>query len=238
MCLLGHKTKKMTEELNISEEPQHVEENQQPIEDNQPEQQEEPKTEEIVVEETIIEVLEPLAESQEEKTEETQTEETQTEEIQTEETQTEETQTEEQPKSEKKRKPFIEAQPQIVPNTDDFNWDELGKDTQIYSETEKKQLEDIYNQTFNAIVEQEVVEGTIVAKNTREVVVNIGFKSDGVIPANELRYLENLKIGDKVEVYVESQEDASGQLLLSHKKARLLKSWERVNLAQIGRAHV
>ncbi len=145
--------------------------------------------------------------------------------------------TEEEPQVEKKAAPAksrrhsLEAQPKIVPNTDDFNWDELGKDKQHYSDVEQKQMEDIYNQTFNAIVEQEVVEGTIVARNTREVVVNIGFKSDGVIPANELRYLENLKIGDKIEVYVESQEDAAGQLLLSHKKARLLKSWERVNVA-------
>lgn len=118
-----------------------------------------------------------------------------------------------------------------TPNTDDFNWDELGKHKSVYTEAEVKQMEEVYNQTFNAIVEQEVVEGVVVAKNSREVVVNIGFKSDGVIPANELRYMPDLKIGDKVEVYVESQEDANGQLLLSHKKARMLKSWERVNQA-------
>ncbi len=118
-----------------------------------------------------------------------------------------------------------------TPNTDDFNWDELGKHKSVYTEAEVKQMEDVYNQTFNAIVEQEVVEGIVVAKNSREVVVNIGFKSDGVIPANELRYMPDLKIGDKVEVYVESQEDANGQLILSHKKARMLKSWERVNQA-------
>jgi small subunit ribosomal protein S1 len=203
----------MTEELNISEEPQQVEENQQPIENNESIQQEE-----TVATESTVELQEDVVETKEEKTEETPVEEVQ--EIKAEES---------EPK--KSRKPRIEAQPAIIPNTDDFNWDELGKDQQIYSETEQRQLEDIYNQTFNAIVEQEVVEVTIVSKNKREVVVNIGFKSDGVIPANELRYLENLKIGDKVEVYVESQEDASGQLLLSHKKARLLKSWERVNQA-------
>ena len=119
----------------------------------------------------------------------------------------------------------------VTPNTDDFNWDELGKHKSAYSAEEIKQMEGVYNQTFNAIGEQEVVEGTVVSKNSREVVVNIGFKSDGVIPANELRYLPDLKVGDKVEVYVESQEDANGQLLLSHKKARMLKSWERVNQA-------
>ncbi|MDR0368702.1 MAG: S1 RNA-binding domain-containing protein, partial [Bacteroidales bacterium] len=216
----------MTEELNISEDPQQVEENQQPIEDNQPADLQE----EIQAEETVETTATPetIAEAEQEKTEEPtpQAEETPTEEVQT-----EENQAEEQAKPKKKHKSFLEARPQIIPNTDDFNWDELGKDKPTYSETEQKQLEDIYNQTFNAIVEQEVVEGIIVAKNTREVVVNIGFKSDGVLPANELRYMENLQIGDKVEVYVESQEDASGQLLLSHKKARLLKSWERVNQA-------
>ena len=115
-----------------------------------------------------------------------------------------------------------------VSNTDDFNWDELGKQKTGYTSEEHKRLEDLYNDTFSSIVEQEVVMGTIVAKNFREVVVNIGFKSDGVLPASELRYLPDLKIGDQVEVYVESQEDAAGQLLLSHKKARMLKSWEKV----------
>ena len=122
----------------------------------------------------------------------------------------------------------VEESPVIIPNTDDFNWDELGKDKQIYSHEEQKRMEDVYNQTFSSITEQEVVMGTVVAKNPREVVVNIGFKSDGIIAANELRYLDELKIGDKIEVYIESQEDAAGQLLLSHKKARMLKSWERV----------
>ena len=92
-------------------------------------------------------------------------------------------------------------------------------------------MESLYNETFNAIVENEVVDGTIVAINAREAVVNIGYKSDGIIPVSELRYNPNFKPGDTVEVYVESQEDATGQLLLSHKKARVLRSWERVNTA-------
>lgn len=112
---------------------------------------------------------------------------------------------------------------------ENFNWDEIGKDVQIYSETEQKHLEDLYSQTFKSIIEQEVVDGIVVAKTPREIVVNIGYKSDGVIPANELRHNPNLKIGDVIEVYVEKQEDATGQLVLSHKKARLLKSWNRVN---------
>ncbi len=128
------------------------------------------------------------------------------------------------------------AQPQmekkeIIPNDPNFDWESLGEQQSTYTDEERRKLEDIYNQTFNAIVEQDVVEGTIVGKTSREVVVNIGFKSDGVIPINELRYNPDFKIGDPIEVYVESQEDASGQLLLSHKKALLLKSWKRVNEA-------
>ncbi|MCR5190043.1 MAG: S1 RNA-binding domain-containing protein, partial [Bacteroidales bacterium] len=120
---------------------------------------------------------------------------------------------------------------EIIPNDPNFDWESLGEQQSTYTDEERRKLEDIYNQTFNAIVEQDVVEGTIVGKTSREVVVNIGFKSDGVIPINELRYNPDFKIGDPIEVYVESQEDASGQLLLSHKKALLLKSWKRVNEA-------
>ena len=124
-----------------------------------------------------------------------------------------------------------EAQPAIIPNDPNFDWESLGEVKTNYSDDERRKLEEIYNQTFNAIVEQDVVEGTIVGKTAREVVVNVGFKSDGVIPINELRYNPDFKIGDPIEVYVESQEDSTGQLLLSHKKALLLKSWKRVNEA-------
>ena len=111
----------------------------------------------------------------------------------------------------------------------DFDWDAIGKKHEIYSMDERKKLEDVYDQTLRAIQDHEVIEGTVVTMTNREVVVNIGFKSDGVIQINEFRYNPELKIGDKVEVYVENQEDTSGQLLLSHKKARILKSWERIN---------
>ena len=116
-------------------------------------------------------------------------------------------------------------------NLEDFNWDEIGQEKKIYSEEEYKELEDIYSQSFKSIIEQEVVDGTVVAITPREVVVNIGYKSDGIIPSNELRHNPNLKIGDTIEVYVEKQEDSEGQLVLSHKKARLLKAWNRVNKA-------
>ena len=114
---------------------------------------------------------------------------------------------------------------------DGFDWDSIGKKTSLYTGDEKAKMEEAYDKTFSQIGEQEVVEGIVVAKNNREIVVNIGFKSDGVIPVSEVRYNPDLKIGDKLEVYVESQEDAGGQLLLSHKKARILKSWDRVNQA-------
>ncbi|MEI7725584.1 MAG: 30S ribosomal protein S1 [Bacteroidota bacterium] len=111
----------------------------------------------------------------------------------------------------------------------DFDWDAIGKKHEIYSSDERTKLEDAYDQTLKAIQDHEVIEGTVVTMTNREVIVNIGFKSDGVIQMNEFRYNPELKIGDKVEVYIENQEDTSGQLLLSHKKARILKSWERIN---------
>jgi len=113
----------------------------------------------------------------------------------------------------------------------EFDWEAVGKKEDGYSMSERSKLEELYNQTFNSVAEHEVVNGTIAGLNDREVVVNINFKSDGVIPRAELRYNPNFKLGDEIEVYVESQEDNTGQLILSHKKARILKSWERVNQA-------
>ncbi len=112
----------------------------------------------------------------------------------------------------------------------DFDWGAIDKKEEVNNE-QVKQMTEQYEQTFKSFTEQDVIEGTIVSISDREAVVNIGFKSDGVIPASELRYNPDLKVGDKIEVYVESQEDSNGQLLLSHKKARILKSWDRVNEA-------
>jgi len=92
-------------------------------------------------------------------------------------------------------------------------------------------LENAYEQTLKSINDHEVLDGKVVSISAREVIINIGFKSDGMIPRSEVRYNKDLKIGDALEVYVESQEDATGQLMLSHKKARTLRSWERVNQA-------
>jgi small subunit ribosomal protein S1 len=114
---------------------------------------------------------------------------------------------------------------------EEFDWDTIGKKHDNYTGKERKQLEDIYDKTLSSIVEQQVVEGTIVGMNNREVVVNIGFKSDAVVSLNEFRDIPDMKVGDKVDVYVESQENLTGQLILSHKKAKLLKAWDRVNEA-------
>ncbi len=115
-----------------------------------------------------------------------------------------------------------------VESDPEFNWDKY-KEGDYQTEFKKTDLERMYNDTLSAIKVNEVVDGTVIAMNKREVVVNIGYKSEGVVSLNEFRYDPDLKIGDKVEVYIESQEDKKGQLVLSHKKARALKSWDRVN---------
>ena len=113
---------------------------------------------------------------------------------------------------------------------DNFDWDALEKG-ESYGSVSKEDLVKTYDETLNTVKDKEVVMGTVTAMNKREVVVNIGFKSDGVVPMSEFRYNPDLKIGDEVEVYIESQEDKKGQLILSHKKARASRSWERVNEA-------
>ena len=111
----------------------------------------------------------------------------------------------------------------------DFNWDEFENGT--VANVSKEELDKAYDETLNKVADHQVVEGTVISVDKKEVVVNIGYKSDGIIPASEFRYNPDLKIGDKVEVYVENAEDKKGQLVLSHKKARLSKSWDRVNEA-------
>src|ERR1051326_5701842 len=111
------------------------------------------------------------------------------------------------------------------------DWNTIGKKQDSDNSSEKTRLEERYSKTISNIVEHEVVEGTIVAKNDKEALVRIGYKSDGVIAMNEFRYNPNLSVGDKVEVYIDKQEDKDGQLLLSHKKARIVKGWDRMNAA-------
>ena len=112
---------------------------------------------------------------------------------------------------------------------DDFNWDEFENGT--VANVSKEELDKAYDETLNKVADHQVVDGKVISVDKKEVVVNIGYKSDGIIPASEFRYNPNLKIGDTVEVYVESAEDKKGQLILSHKKARLSKAWDRVNAA-------
>ena len=110
----------------------------------------------------------------------------------------------------------------------DFDWSLVGKKQDAYSASDRQRLEDLYEKTLKTVVNLEVIEGTVVAVNAREVVVNIGYKSDGVIPRNEFKYNPDLKAGDKIPVFVEQQEDGSGQLILSHKRARATASWDKV----------
>ena len=112
----------------------------------------------------------------------------------------------------------------------DFDWDAY-ENGDVLSSVSKEELENKYDQTLNVVKDKDVVIGKVISMNKREVVVNIGYKSDGIVSMNEFRYNPELKKGDEVEVYIESQEDKKGQLILSHKKARAARSWDRVNSA-------
>ncbi|MBN1985698.1 MAG: 30S ribosomal protein S1 [Prolixibacteraceae bacterium] len=112
---------------------------------------------------------------------------------------------------------------------EEFDWASLESGLDAYSEKERNNLEDLYNNTLNTVTEKEVLQGKVISLNKREVVVDIGYKSDGIVSLNEFRYNPDLKVGDEVDVYIESLEDKKGQMILSHKKARATRSWERVN---------
>ena len=118
----------------------------------------------------------------------------------------------------------------VASPVNDFDWDAFENGS-VTSAEEKAELTKMYDNTLNTVKDKEVVEGTIISMNKREAVVNIGFKSDGIVSMSEFRYNPDLKVGDKVEVYIESQEDKKGQLILSHKQARATRSWDRVNEA-------
>ncbi len=120
-------------------------------------------------------------------------------------------------------------EPKLVVEEEEFDWDNYEKEQDGYSEDERSKYAQMYEGTLSTINENEVIDGIVIAMTPREVVINIGYKSEGIVSLNEFRYNTELKVGDTVEVYVESQEDRNGQLVLSHKKARALKSWDRVN---------
>ena len=119
----------------------------------------------------------------------------------------------------------------VVAEPADFDWDALEEEDRGFAGKNKKDLETLYEKTLTTVQEKEVVEGTVISMNKREVVVDIGYKSDGIVSLNEFRYNPELKPKDKVEVYIESLEDIKGQMILSHKKARAMRSWDRVNEA-------
>ena len=168
---------------------------------------------EVVVEETVAEVVEDVAEENVAKVAEVVDEAAS--EVIAEETVIEE----------------AEAKKEETNEPEEFDWDSIGKKQDLYTASERKNLEELYSKTLSSITEHEVIEGVVVGISAREIVVNIGYKSDGVLPFNEFRYNPDLKVGDTVDIYVENQEDASGQMVLSHKKARILKSWDRINEA-------
>lgn len=118
-----------------------------------------------------------------------------------------------------------------APEVQEINWETIGKKQDNYSAAERDKMASAYEKTLTSINEHQVLEGKVVEKTIKDVVVNINYKSEGVIPLSEFRYNPDLKVGDSVEVYVEKQEDKNGQLVLSHKKARFMRAWERVNSA-------
>ena len=113
---------------------------------------------------------------------------------------------------------------------EDFDWEAYEKG-ETRGEKSREELTKTYDESLNTVKDKDVIEGTIIALNKREAVVNIGYKSDGIIPISEFRYNPDIKVGDTVEVFIENQEDKKGQLILSHRKARASRSWERVNQA-------
>jgi small subunit ribosomal protein S1 len=152
----------------------------------------------------------------------------------------EEAPAEESPKAESAPAPAPAPAPEPTPTeprelakpTGEFDWDAFESEQDDYGADERKRLEDLYEESLTLIKEKEVVEGTVISLGKKEVVVNIGYKSEGVIGASEFRYNPELKAGDKVPVFIEKQEDANGQLVVSHKTARIYHAWDKVNQAK------
>jgi small subunit ribosomal protein S1 len=150
----------------------------------------------------------------------------------------EEAPAEESPKAESAPAPAPAPEPtpteprELAKPTGEFDWDAFESEQDDYGADERKRLEDLYEESLTLIKEKEVVEGTVISLGKKEVVVNIGYKSEGVIGASEFRYNPELKAGDKVPVFIEKQEDANGQLVVSHKTARIYHAWDKVNQAK------
>src|SRR5690606_13213668 len=133
-------------------------------------------------------------------------------------------------KEEKKpaKKVDKEGKIEFAKPTEEFDWSGASKGGE-YTASEKKEYDKIYEDTLTSIAEKEVIKGTVVAKTKKEVVINIGYKSEGVVAANEFRYNPDLSVGDTVDVFVHNQEDNSGQLVISHRTARTHSAWNKVN---------
>ena len=114
---------------------------------------------------------------------------------------------------------------------ENFNWEKYEQGIERVDDSKLKEFEDLVAENFVDTADEEVVEGTVVYLTDREAIIDINAKSEGVISLNEFRYNPNLKVGDKVEVLIDIREDKSGQLVLSHRKARTIKAWDRVNAA-------
>ncbi|HSO85720.1 MAG TPA: 30S ribosomal protein S1 [Draconibacterium sp.] len=148
------------------------------------------------------------------------------------ETKEEEVVAEEKAEAVTEKKPKSKYQPkETSAEPEEFDWASLEVGLDAYSVSERDKLSNMYNDTLNTVSEKEVLTGTVISLNKREVVVDIGYKSDGIVSVNEFRYNPDLKVGDKVDVYIESLEDKKGQMILSHKQARSTRSWDRVNEA-------
>lgn len=135
----------------------------------------------------------------------------------------------EEPAAEVEKKPW---KPRVMPTpSTDFDWESIGKRQEVYNKKEQSELEEMYTATVTSFDTHDVLDGTILEKTKKDFIVTIGGKSEGIVPLSETRYNAELAVGDPIEVYVEKVEDKSGQLVLSHRKARALRSWERVNKA-------
>ncbi len=247
-------------EESKAEEPKEDPKAEEPKEESKAEEPkaEEPKAEEPEVEAPVTAAEGPEASAEESKAEEPKTEEPKTEEPKAEEPKAEEPEVEapataaegpetsdeeskaeepktEEPKEEPKAEPEKATKNTKVDSStetgvEDFNWEEFAVD-EMETTVDQSAFEKLYSETLSTIAENEVIDGKVISMNKREVVINIGYKSEGIISLSEFRYNPDLKEGDTVEVYVESQEDKKGQLVLSHKKARAMRSWDRVNQA-------
>ena len=183
-------------------------------------------------EEVVAETKEEKAETEESSKEEVEVSTEETKEETFAEEDEEEVQTEEKTEEVEEEKPAAKKkEKETSAEPEEFDWSSLEVGQDAYSEKERANLADMYNNTLNTVSEKEVLEGTVISLNKREVVVDIGYKSDGIVSLNEFRYNPELKVGDKVDVFIESLEDKKGQMILSHKQARATRSWDRVNEA-------